>query len=265
MYSDNIDLNSSPCEEIFDNFVKQLSSKLDQNICDNIEKKSRGQGKNSNWIDARKGRITSSNFGLVCKKRKDTPPEGMMKTVMGYRDFKVPATEWGKKHEPAARRTYTRELKTTHNDHNVQVTIPGLVVNPQLPYLGCSPDGVVTCEQCSDKELLEIKCPFKYRNMSPTDAAKDPKFCSTIVNGKLKLKLDHNYHYQIQGQLGISRHSWCDFYIWTLEGTYIERIYFDEVFWSAMLQKLKQFYRQFIVPELFTNRVKRGKTLSINV
>jgi len=255
-------LTSPACDEKFDNFVEQLSSKHDQKACDEIETKTRGKGKNSNWIDARKGRITSSNFGLVCKKKSDTTPEATLKTVMGYREFKTPATEWGKSHEPAARRIYIREIKSTHND--VHVAIPGLVVNPELPYLGSSPDGFVTCEHCSDKEgLLEIKCPYKYRNMSPTDAAKDSKFCSKVVDGKLKLKVDHNYYYQVQGQLGISKRIWCDFYIWTLQGTSVQRIYFNESFWSDMLKKLKEFYRQFVVPELFSNRVKRGKALGL--
>jgi hypothetical protein len=50
---------------------------------------------------------------------------------------------------------------------NFTVQSSGLVVHPSYPYIGASPDGVVMCECCGE-ELLEIKCPFKYKGNSPT-------------------------------------------------------------------------------------------------
>ena len=35
----------------------------------------------------------------------------------------------------------------------------GLVINPKYPYIGASPDGVVSCMCCGDG-LLKIKCPL---------------------------------------------------------------------------------------------------------
>lgn len=50
---------------------------------------------------------------------------------------------------------------------NFTVQSSGLVINPSYPYIGASPDGVVDC-QCCGQGQLEIKCPFKYRDVSPT-------------------------------------------------------------------------------------------------
>lgn len=61
--------------------------------------------------------------------------------------------------------------------------------------------------------------------------------------------------------MGILECSWCDFYVWTLEGRSTEIIHFDKSFWENMLIKLDGFYIQSIVPEIFTRRVKRGKQL----
>ena len=53
-----------------------------------------------------------------------------------------------------------------------------------------------------------IKCPYSLYSHTVTQAYNDP---SELVEGKPKLKQDHEYMYQIQGQLGIK---WCDLMVW---------------------------------------------------
>ena len=138
------------------------------------------------------------------------------------------------------------------------MTESGLLVNHKYPHLGASPDGIVMCDHCTVSDgLLEIKCPYKYRNETPVDAAKNSDFCSELVEGKLRLKETHIYHYQIQGQMAITGKSWCDLYIWTLKGSSVQRIFFDKHFWKMVLQKINNFYLSHVIPELF-NRIKRG-------
>ncbi len=82
------------------------------------------------------------------------------------------------------------------------------------------------------------------------------------MGGKLKLNRSHKYYYQVMGQMGVCNLLWVDFYIWTKAGTSRERIYYDpDLFLDHMLPKLTMFYTRYIVPELFTRRVKRGLTL----
>lgn len=72
---------------------------------------------------------------------------------------------------------------------------------------------------------------------------------------------DCNHYFQVQGQMVVSRRKWCDFVVWTLQGISIERTYFDEQLWCSMLERLKAFYVEVVVPELYTSRVKRNKNL----
>jgi hypothetical protein len=44
--------------------------------------------------------------------------------------------------------------------------------------------------------------------------------CLEIVNNRLKLKINDNYMYQVQGQLNISKKEWCYFVVWTKKGIY---------------------------------------------
>ena len=136
----------------------------------------------------------------------------------------------------------------------------GLTVSKEHPYLGASLDGFVQCSKCGTGGL-EIKCPYKWRGKHPSRIT-DPMFCSSLVNGKMTLKHQHNYYFQVMGQLGVCELDWADFYIWTKEGSCVERIYFNSDVWSTiMLPKLTSFYTNCFVPELYACRVKRGQPL----
>lgn len=39
-----------------------------------------------------------------------------------------------------------------------------------------------------------------------------------INNGKLILKRNYPYYYQVQGQLNITKRTWCYFVVWTPKG-----------------------------------------------
>ncbi len=140
----------------------------------------------------------------------------------------------------------------------------GLIVNQNYPHLGSSPDGLLSCS-CGRSEcgegVLEIKCPYTLRHVHPMEAAKDKSFFCELVNNKVCLKKRHSYHYQVQGQMAICRRQYCDFFVWTLAGHSCERIEFDPIFWAECEQKLNSFYLLYVVPEKFTERVKRGKSL----
>ena len=85
-----------------------------------------------------------------------------------------------------------------------------------------------------------------------------------LVNGELKLKTNHHYYYQIQGQMAVCKRPWCDFVVWTMKDISIQRIEYDYIFWeTSMLPHINSFYVNGIIPELFSSRVKRGKQLYI--
>ncbi|XP_033728272.1 uncharacterized protein LOC117317556 [Pecten maximus] len=261
LYHDRMDLKSEECKKDFEDRFTGL--KLTVENADRIEKFTNGQSQNDMWHEARRERITSSNFGTVCKCKADTKPESTLRNILGYRDFQSKYCDWGIKHEPVARRMYANAVK----GDGLCIKTCGLIVNPKYPHLGASPDGLVNSTKCDcdDYGVLEIKCPAseKWKFKHPSQCALDPDFFCYFDHScdTLKLKQSHRYYYQVQGQMLITNRKWCDFLVWTLKGWTVERIQYDEQFCLNMVSKLAKFYLQNVIPEIFSQRVKRDLAL----
>ena len=132
----------------------------------------------------------------------------------------------------------------------VSVFKSGLVVSMASPFLAASPDGKVIDRGCSKPfGLVEVKCPYSKFHVSPLETCADERFFAENVNGKPRLKRGHQYYFQIQGQLGITGASWCDFVIYTNKGMSIERITSDPQFWDVLNEGLKKsYFEHFIAP-----------------
>ena len=63
-----------------------------------------------------------------------------------------------------------------------------------------------------------------------------------VSDTECKLKRDHPYYAQVQGQLGFTGAKWCDFIVHTGKGIYIERIPFDATYWQNLRTELLQYY-----------------------
>ena len=110
--------------------------------------------------------------------------------------------------------------------------------------------------------LLEIKCPWKHRHCTVKDACKNPSFYCELQSDVPCLKIDHFYHYQVQGQLAITGRSWCDFAVYTTQDFHIQRIYLDREFWSSVEERLVEFYLSCVLPEfVHTQGVNKIRSL----
>jgi len=97
---------------------------------------------------------------------------------------------------------------------------------------------------------------FFSQEMTPIEAAqKLPSFPCQVIGGNLSLKRNHDYFFQVQGQLAITHAQWCDFCVYTPHGFSFERITFDESFWKSVVCKLDDFYCKFIVPAISNDTV----------
>ena len=81
------------------------------------------------------------------------------------------------------------------------------------------------------------------------------------MNGAVILKRNHNYFRQVQRQMGVSERKWCDLVVCTLKGMFVERIKSDEQLWKRMITKLKTFHTEKGVAKMFSERVKKWKSL----
>ena len=220
-----------------------------------VEKETRLQSDSNLWFRYCAGRVTASRMKAVCRTDPTNPSQSLVKTICYPQSFRFTSkqTAWGCKHEKAAYHQYAMATREKHVDFDVKDC--GLVINPKWPFIGASPDGVVSC-QCCGKGSLEIKCPYCHRGESIEDAAShDKNFClKNTVNG-LALDQSHAYYYQVQTQLFVMNVEYCDFCVCTFtdnlsDGLHIERISKDFEFWNDCTKKAETFFLTSILPEL---------------
>ncbi len=148
----------------------------------------------------------------------------------------VPSVFWGKSMEETARQAYTDLMVKNHQDFSVSSC--GLVVRPSESHLGSSPDGMVRCT-CCGKGLVEIKCPYKYRDG---------------LDKSFNLKNSHPYYYQTQLQMFVSDVSYCDFVLWTRNEVIVQRILKNAEFLMENLSKAQHAFISTVLPEILTRR-----------
>ena len=81
------------------------------------------------------------------------------------------------------------------------------------------------------------------------------------MNGTPTLKKNHDYYYQIQGALYVTGRPWCDLFIWTPIGTFVERLDYDPTFWDKAYVRLHKFYHEYLLPELANPCYPRGQQI----
>lgn len=200
-----------------------------------IEKFSRNQAESKYWMHERSIRITSSHFGDVLK---STNYEKTAKELLCPKDLShLPAIQHGKKFE-----THAKKKAEIFIANKIEKC--GLFVSLSCPYLAASPDGIV-----AQNTLVEVKCPLSAKNkiISPETVN-----CLYLCHkeGIFKLKTNHNYYYQIQGQMLCAEKTNCLFIIYTIRDILILNVDRDEVFIDRMVCSLKDFYHKYYRTEL---------------
>ena len=228
------------CEKAF------LGYKTENNQAgfDRVTKLTCDQSLSNNWKIHRCGRITASVFSEALHHKLEADSKSLVKKILQYDgDFSTLATHYGNEMEHKARDEYEQDMKCVHDKFNVRLT--GLHINEHFPEIGASPDGLVNCT-CHGPGLLEIKCPYKYRNgFDKSDTDKNfplDKFG--------KIKKSHSYYCQVQGQMLVCNKNYCDFVVWCSMEKYVDRVLRDDVFCKMLLCKLKQVFMQKNLPEI---------------
>lgn len=79
------------------------------------------------------------------------------------------------------------------------------------------------------------------------------------VVGKLHVRKDHRFYYQMIGQMNICGFDRCDLVVFYKGSVRMFTVKNDPTyFWQTMYPKLKDFYERFFIPELVTKRIQRG-------
>lgn len=123
-----------------------------------------------------------------------------------------------------------------------------MVIDEHFSFLGASPDGYCKCSTCGEF-LIEIKCPYSFRNFHPKQAAKE-RNCYQDERKNWQLKESSSYYFQIQGQLAICKIKLCVLVIYTRKGILPINVHFNESFWQNCKKKLVDFFINHMQPKL---------------
>lgn len=196
-----------------------------------IEELTRDQRKSPEWREQRLKRITSSRFKTICRatERRDLKALATSMTTVSP-ELRAKAILHGLKYESVAIETFCEKF-------GAEVEPCGLFVCETHPMLAASPDGLV-----GEDHVVEVKCPF---------SAKDKKISHLTVpylisdDNKLWLRKNHEYYFQIQGQLLCTKRKSCFFIVYTqidMEVMLVER---DDLFIQTMVDHLLKFYDEY--------------------
>ena len=148
--------------------------------------------------------ITASNIGGVIRRRKSIYLKSLLDNILESRtNEKSPAPcIWGKENETVAVQKYFKTTKS-EGKHVTLCAQVGFIVNLVYPWLGASPD-------------------FFIRDLQ--EESQDKKFYLMNTNGKVTLKPNHLYYYQLHGSMATLQLKWSDFVVYTKNALHVERI-----------------------------------------
>lgn len=149
------------CQTIVQKLKEDVSSKEKADI---LQHDTCGQRTNIKWLEARKNRLTSSNFSLVIKRKLKTSPHNLIKKLL-YTTSTINNRyiHFGLENEK-------RAIQIFEGLSGKVVKSCGLFVNTELPFLGASPDGLI-----DDNTIVEVKCVPSIGKLSLMEAAMDKK------------------------------------------------------------------------------------------
>lgn len=162
---------------------------------------------------------------------------------------------WFCTHECTSWKLYEELHKLTHQQAKIHAE-PGLNVNPLYPHMAAIPDGYVTCSCCGEG-IVEVMCSICFPQPITGQLPKSLDFCLHMATGAMRLKTDHDFYYQVQAQLHITKKKYCDFVVWTLTNIHVERIFPAQKFWQRCVEVSSDFYVHAVLPELMAKWFSR--------
>ena len=229
------------CESVLDTL------KIAMEDARQLETNTKKQASCKEWFSARESRITASQVHRISIRKRQfgsLADQFVTNEAKEKPDLVKKKLKHGAHFEPVARDKYMEILKFQES-RPIRVREIGLVVNPVLFWLGCSPDGLVFDGSISlPFGCLEIKCPENMKNLTPTQVMKDLSFYIEMKDGKPVPKKNHSlgYYSQIQFQMGITQLTWVDFVVYFFKGIIITRVQFDEIHFRSLVSKSTDFY-----------------------
>ena len=213
-------------------------------------------------------RIAASKFKQSCRTDAINPSRSLIKSICYPTESKFTnsAVAWGLERESIAVADYIKKMERSHKEfHFCKI---GLMLNSQWPFLGASPDGLISCK-CCGQGILEVKCPYSCRDIPLSEYACEQNSMLSPAQSTYALKQDYQYYYQVQCQLFVSGAQYSHFLVWTQNETHNETILPDKSFFEMNASKSENCFKLCILPEMLAKhteirlQITSGMLLSI--
>ncbi|XP_055529000.1 uncharacterized protein LOC129721006 [Wyeomyia smithii] len=192
------------------------------------------QSTSSKWKEERARRITASRAYFLYTYYKTQPEKvkDWKRKIMSMvipRHVSTPAIEHGLRCEKQAVAAYER-------DFGKDVLRCGFVIPPHIPWLGCSPDGIIVDEE----KVIEIKCPEAGKHKCLNDFIGELPYLTKLSS----LRKSHAYYAQVQLNIFILKCKSADFLIYSAyeDKCYVQEIKFDAEYVRSLMAVLKEVY-----------------------
>ena len=174
-----------------------------------IEKDTQSQSKGNSFFNHRAGRIGASMSKLANHTNPALPSQSLVKSICYLHVFKfsTAATEYGCKHEKKAILEFENNMKVLHK--NFRTIKCGMFINKEYPWLHATLDFLSWC-QCCRYGCGEVKCPYCIEGTDFKGYLLKSSSCLEKVDEKMRLRKDHQYHYQVQQQIFTVKMDFCD-------------------------------------------------------
>ena len=243
-----------PVPDNLDKKEKELLEKLNVSLMDStkLEEETRKQHESAEWFQARKMRFTASKFGRVARRKKNF--EMLCFDLMNAKFFTSTFTSFSQNMVIIMSRLREDNMK------NIWIKLAILCKRNNLGFLfpqSCMFLDVPQMEKSMTLHLTVLKISLVSLILSAQVLSLQLHqlmhtvttiFILNCVITNQKLKEDHEYYDEIQGQMGLTGAKWCDFIVYTKAGMSIERILFNYSHWDKLRDKLCSVYFTYFLP-----------------
>ena len=99
----------------------------------------------------------------------------------------------------------------------------------------------------SDKNPVEIKCPFKIKDKNVLEAYEELDFLEKNAHSKVCLPRSHKCYSQVTTQRALLAAKYAFFFVWAPMGDpLIEKIYFDAKHWAELERNAIVFFKSHV-------------------
>ena len=183
---------------------------LSDSDIDLVEHDTREQSHGAAFFKHRAGRVGASTSYSVAHTNPAQPSISLINNICYPQLFraKSKAINHVIKNESKAIDAYKSLMSANHKDFALEKC--GVFIDKENPWMHATPDFLCSCS-CCGKGCGEVKCPYSIDDCDFESYIAKKSACLEKVDGKIRLKRNHQYYYQVQQQLRITGRQFCDF------------------------------------------------------